>query len=32
LVEFDPLLMPDGVLDHYRRLGYTITTSDGMGS
>ncbi|MDB5441537.1 MAG: TraB/GumN family protein [Caulobacteraceae bacterium] len=31
VVELDPLLMEDGgVLDHYRRLGYAITTSDGM--
>ncbi|MDB5437612.1 MAG: hypothetical protein JWM33_39 [Caulobacteraceae bacterium] len=31
LVEFDPLLLENGgVLDHYRALGYEITTSDGM--
>ncbi|MDB5440834.1 MAG: polysaccharide biosynthesis protein GumN [Caulobacteraceae bacterium] len=31
LVEFDPLLLDDGgVLDHFRRLGYDITISDGM--
>ncbi|MDB5438174.1 MAG: hypothetical protein JWM33_601, partial [Caulobacteraceae bacterium] len=31
LVELDPLLLADGgVLDHYRRLGFQITTSDGM--
>ncbi|MDB5440864.1 MAG: hypothetical protein JWM33_3291 [Caulobacteraceae bacterium] len=31
LVEFDPLLLEaGGVLDHYRKLGFQITTSDGM--
>ncbi|MDB5440579.1 MAG: hypothetical protein JWM33_3006, partial [Caulobacteraceae bacterium] len=30
LVEFDPLLLEaGGVLDHYRALGFQITTSDG---
>ncbi|MDB5439458.1 MAG: hypothetical protein JWM33_1885, partial [Caulobacteraceae bacterium] len=31
LVEFDPLLLETGgVLDHYRALGFSITTGDGM--
>ncbi|MDB5438296.1 MAG: TraB/GumN family protein [Caulobacteraceae bacterium] len=31
VIELDPLLLEDGgVLDHYRRLGFQITTSDGL--
>ncbi|MDB5437887.1 MAG: TraB/GumN family protein, partial [Caulobacteraceae bacterium] len=32
LVEFDPLLMPGGILDHYRQLGYDIVQTDGIDS
>ncbi|MDB5439421.1 MAG: hypothetical protein JWM33_1848 [Caulobacteraceae bacterium] len=31
LVAFDPLMVDEGVLAHYRQLGYQISLSDGMG-